>query len=92
MAEPAAEASSKNSVHKGTGTVRAVDAPSGYIELDHDPIATLQWPRMSMGFQAEDKSQLASIKAGDRVAFELNPKPNKDGEFTLRSIRREGGK
>ena len=31
-------------------------------------------------------------KPGDRVEFELNPKPNKDGGFTLRNIRRGGGK
>ena len=42
---------------------------------------------MSMGFQAEDKSQLASIKAGDRVEFELDQEPNKDGDFVLHSIR-----
>jgi len=90
MAEPAADASSKNSVHKGTGKVRAVDAPSGYIELDHDPIATLQWPRMSMGFHAEDKGQLTSIRAGDRVEFELYAKPDKDGDYTLRSVAKIG--
>ena len=78
--------------HKGTGKVLSVDAASGRIELEHDAIASLQWPAMSMGFQAEDKSQLASIKPGDRVEFELNPKPNKDGGFTLRNIRRGGGK
>src|SRR6266850_1293483 len=72
---------------KGTGKVLSVDAVSGHVELAHDPIASLQWPAMSMGFQVEDKSQLSSIKPGDRVEFELNPKPNQDGEFTLRSIR-----
>src|SRR5258706_626206 len=87
-----AEAPSKSAFHKGTGKVRAVDAPSGYIELDHDPIPSLQWPRMSMGFQAEDKSQLRALKEGDRVEFELNPKPNKDGEFQLHSIRRSAAK
>src|SRR5260221_11605275 len=78
--------------HKGTGKVLSVDAASGHVELAHDPIASLQWPAMSMGFQAEDKSQLSSIKPGDRVEFELNPKPNQNGVFTLRSIRRGGGK
>jgi len=78
--------------HKGTGKVLSVDAASGRVELEHDAIASLQWPAMRMGFQAEDKSQLSSIKPGDRVEFELNPKPNKDGDFTLRNIRRGGGK
>ena len=92
MGEAPAEVSSKNNFHKGTGKVLSVDAPSGYVELDHDPIASLQWPGMSMGFKAEDKAQLSSIKAGDRVEFELYAKPSKDGDFILRSIRRGGGK
>ena len=92
MGEQAPEASAKATFHKGTGKVRAVDAPSGYIELDHDPIPSLQWPRMSMGFQAEDKSQLAGIKEGDRVDFELNAEPDKKGDFVLHSIRKQAGK
>ncbi len=89
MGEPAPEASSKDSVHRGTGKVLSVDPPSGYVELDHDPIATLQWPRMSMGFQAEDKSQLSSVKAGDRVEFELLNKQDKDGNFLIRKIEKK---
>ena len=75
--------------HKGTGKVLSVDPPSGYIELDHDPIASLQWPSMKMGFQAEDKSQLGGLRAGDRVEFQLSAEPNKEGEFTLHSIRKK---
>jgi len=90
--KPAAEATPVGGAHKGTGKVLSADAPSGHVELEHDPIASLQWPAMSMGFQAEDKGQLASIKPGDRVEFEVYAKPNKDGDFLLRSIRRAGGK
>jgi len=81
MSEPQKEAT-----HKGTGKVRAVDAASGYVELDHDPIASLQWPQMVMGFYADDKAQLRSLKEGDRVEFDLHPKPNKDGEWLLKRI------
>ena len=91
MGEPSAEAAPKGGLHKGTAKVLSVDPPSGYVELDHDPIPSLQWPRMQMGFQAEDKRQLWSIKAGDRVEFELNPLPNKDGEFVLHAIRKSAG-
>jgi Cu(I)/Ag(I) efflux system membrane fusion protein len=88
----ATPAPSKDSFHKGTGKVRSVNPPSGYVELDHDPIPSLQWPQMKMGFQAEDKSQLRSIKKGDRVEFELYAKPNRDGDFILHSIRKGPGK
>lgn len=78
-------------LHRGTGKVLLVDASSGYVELDHDPIASLRWPRMSMGFQAQDGAQLSSLRPGDRVEFEMYAKPNGDGDFVLRSIRRAGG-
>jgi membrane fusion protein, copper/silver efflux system len=87
--KPAAHAAPAGGVHKGTGKVRSVDAASGYVELDHDPIASLQWPGMSMGFQAEDKAQLSSIKPGDRVEFELLAKPDKEGRFLIKKIEKK---
>ena len=87
--KPAAEAAPAGGAHKGTGKVLSVDAPSGRVELEHDPIASLQWPRMSMGFQAENKAQLSSIKPGDRVEFELLAKPDKEGNFLIRKIEKK---
>ena len=77
-------------LHRGTGRVLSVNPPSGYVELEHDPIASLKWPAMSMGLQAEDKRQLWELKEGDRVEFELSAQPNRDGEYSLHSIRRSG--
>jgi Cu(I)/Ag(I) efflux system membrane fusion protein len=74
--------------HEGAGTVRGLDPASGYIEIEHGPIASLQWPAMVMGFYAEDKAQLAGIKEGDKVQFDLYPQPNKDGDYILKSIRK----
>ena len=39
-----------------------------------------------MGFLAEDKTQLRALKEGDRVEFELLPKPDKDGNYLIRKI------
>ena len=72
--------------YTGTGRVLSTDPDAGYVELDHDPIPSLQWPSMKMGFQVADKHQLHGLKEGDRVHFELDPKPNAEGEFTIRSI------
>jgi Cu(I)/Ag(I) efflux system membrane fusion protein len=72
--------------HRGSGTVTAVDAASGRVELDHGPIPSLQWPSMTMGFLVEDKSQLAALKPGDRVQFELRPKPDADGNYIIGNI------
>ena len=73
--------------HKGRGTVLEVDVQKGRVELDHEPIASLQWPKMTMGFLVEDKSQLAPLKKGDVVEFELRPKPDAEGNYVISRIR-----
>ena len=53
------------------GTVTAVDAAAGTISLDHEPIAAISWPAMSMQFTAENPAILQGIAVGDRVSFEI---------------------
>ena len=90
MGDPSSNSEkSSQQVHKGTGKVRGVDAASGYVELQHDPIPSLKWPAMIMGFYAKDKGQLAGIKEGDRVEFDLDPQPNEDGDFMLNRIEKK---
>lgn len=55
----------------GVGTVTAVDAAAGTVSLDHEPIAVISWPAMSMQFRTEDPATLQGIAVGDRVSFEL---------------------
>jgi Cu(I)/Ag(I) efflux system membrane fusion protein len=76
----------KEEGHKGRGTVSEVDAAKGRVELDHEPIASLQWPKMKMGFLVEDKGQLRALKKGDKVEFELRPKPDLDGNYVISKI------
>jgi membrane fusion protein, copper/silver efflux system len=74
--------------HKGSGIVSTVDRASGHVELDHGPIPSLQWPGMRMGFLVEDPSQLDGIKPGDKVQFEVRPKPDADGNYVIGKIGR----
>jgi Cu(I)/Ag(I) efflux system membrane fusion protein len=76
-------------LHKGRGKVTEVDVQHGRVELDHDPIPSLQWPEMRMGFLVEDRRQLAALRKGDAVQFELQGLPNKDGDHVIRSIAPE---
>ena len=75
--------------HKGKGRVMSIDPAAGRVELDHEPIAAMQWPRMTMGFKVEDKEQLANLKKGDAVEFELRAKPDPEGNYVISKI---GGK
>lgn len=69
MAEPAATAIS--GPISGAGTVTEVDAATGAIVINHEPIAALDWPAMTMHFTAESPAILQGIAVGDRVTFEL---------------------
>ena len=57
--------------HEGLGTVNNVDAKAGKINLTHEPIASLDWPGMTMDFDVQDKAALAHLKPGQKVKFKL---------------------
>jgi Cu(I)/Ag(I) efflux system membrane fusion protein len=75
-----------DSRHKGRGEVTQIDAAKGRVEIDHEPIASLQWPRMTMGFAVRDKAQLSGLKQGDAVQFELHAEPDQDGSYVIERI------
>jgi Cu/Ag efflux protein CusF len=57
--------------HQGKGTINSVDAKAGKINLSHGPIASLDWPGMTMDFDVQDKALLTSLKPGQKVIFKL---------------------
>ncbi len=81
-----AESPSARATHQGTGKVLDVDAVKGRVELDHEPIPSMKWPRMQMGFGVADKASLAKLKKGDAVEFDLRGEPDKDGNYLIEKI------
>ena len=73
MASPASAAASSGGpatvLHLGEGNVEKV-APDA-ITISHGPVATLQWPAMTMGFARPSPATFADIKQGDRVRFQF---------------------
>ena len=57
--------------HQGRGVVNKMDADAGKVNINHEPIKSLKWPKMTMDFNVEDKSALAGITPGMKVDFEL---------------------
>lgn len=72
---------------KGLGKVVDVDIKSNYVTLNHEPIAELGWPSMTMGFKVKDSKQLENLKAGDAVEFDL--KSEGKYEYSIESLRKE---
>lgn len=54
----------------GTGTVTEIDAAGGTVTIEHGPIDALNWPAMTMAFDASP-AMLGSLNEGDKVQFEF---------------------
>lgn len=69
--------------HAAVGTVTAVDAAAGKVTVAHEPVASLKWPAMTMGFEVEDKETLRALQAGDKVRFSFI---QQDGRYLITGI------
>ena len=57
--------------HTTKGTVKKVDAPAAVVTLAHEPVKTLGWPAMTMGFKIKDRSLLDKLSEGNSVEFDF---------------------
>ncbi len=72
---------------QATGKINSVDAEKRTINVTHDPIKALGWPKMKMEFSVDKDVDLSGIKAGDAVSFTLKPGANEDYSIvTLKNI------
>ncbi|MDX1554928.1 MAG: copper-binding protein [Xanthomonadales bacterium] len=80
LAAPASPAAGPATSASTTGTVNAVDRAARTITIAHQPVPELQWPAMTMTFQAPD-ADMDAIKPGDQVSFEFTS-TGMDGTIT----------
>lgn len=66
------QATAANAI-EATGKINSIDASKGSVNLTHDPIKALGWPKMKMEFSVEKGVDLSDVKAGDVVNFSLKP-------------------
>jgi Cu(I)/Ag(I) efflux system periplasmic protein CusF len=58
---------------QGMGVVKAIDTGKGTITLQHEAIAAIGWPAMTMPFKVASPNLLKVAKVGDKVTFTLHP-------------------
>jgi Cu(I)/Ag(I) efflux system periplasmic protein CusF len=58
---------------QGVGVVKAIDTANGTITLQHEAIAAIGWPAMTMAFKVASPDLLKVAKIGDKVKFALHP-------------------
>ncbi|MBI3441918.1 MAG: copper-binding protein [Proteobacteria bacterium] len=74
------------SLPQGTAMINAVDAEKHTINVTHDPIKALGWPKMKMEFSVDKSVDLSGFKAGDAVLFTL--KPAGDDDYTVVQLKK----
>ena len=67
------------------GTVTAIDADAGTITVDHGAVPEIEWPAMTMGFEADEQLR-QDVAVGDAISFEFT---TGEGGNTLTSITKK---
>ncbi len=57
--------------HRAQGTIKAIDAAAGTLSIAHGPVASLQWPAMTMDFKVANATLLTGLAPGAAIAFEF---------------------
>ena len=65
----------------GSGEVKAVDPAKRTVTIAHGPIASLQWPGMTMPFAVAKDVDLAAAEPGAKVDFTVEKQA--DGSFAI---------
>jgi Cu(I)/Ag(I) efflux system membrane fusion protein len=55
--------------HVAEGTVNSIDLTAGTVSISHGPVASADWPAMTMSFKLADPRAAADIVPSQRVEF-----------------------
>lgn len=72
---------------EATGKINSVDVASHKINITHDPIAALSWPKMTMEFPVGSDVDLSGFKAGDMVKFSM--KSGENDQYSVTSLHKQ---
>ena len=70
--------------HRAEGTLKAIDAKTGNVSIAHGPVASLNWPGMTMDFKPANSALFADLKPGAGFAFEFVERA--PGEWVITKI------
>ncbi len=84
---PAAQPAEQRVEHMAEGKVNSVDQATGRVSITHGPVASANWPGMTMSFRLADPAAAADLKPGQRVEFHFTIESGMDATVTqIRSL------
>jgi Cu(I)/Ag(I) efflux system periplasmic protein CusF len=69
--------SAQATVTEAVGVVDSVDQAKGMVTLSHEPIASLNWPAMTMDFAVKDKALFNKLIVAKKVQFKFVKQGNR---------------
>lgn len=57
--------------YQTNAVVKAVDVANGKVTLAHEPVTSLSWPAMTMGFSVREKKLFEDLVIGKKVGIEF---------------------
>src|SRR5262245_12013603 len=70
--------------HTASGIVKSLDANAQIVTLDHGPVASMNWPAMTMSFKVKDKATLGKLQVGSKVDVEF---VQQGGDYVITNVK-----
>ena len=74
--------------NKAEGKVEEVDAKAETVSITHGPVASLNWPGMTMEFKPANEAIMKQLKPGTAIDFEFVERGQ--GEWVITSVKPAG--
>ena len=82
--QPGSKPAATQSAHTAIATVKKVNPKAGTVTLAHEPVKSLNWPAMTMGFKVADNALFEKLVEGKKVEVELTKKGN---DYIITSVK-----
>lgn len=76
--------------HTAVGTLDELDAKTGAMMITHEPVASLNWPQMTMEFVPANEAIAKAVRPGEAIEFEFVER--KPGEWVVTKMAKRGAK
>jgi Cu(I)/Ag(I) efflux system membrane fusion protein len=86
-AMPSMPQAAQRAEHMAEGTLNSIEQAGGRVNITHGPVASANWPGMTMSFKLADAAAASDLKPGQRVQFHFTIESGMDATVTqIRSI------
>jgi len=69
----------------GVGQINKIKIKQHMVNITHEPIMEMNWPKMRMSFQASEQVDLSGLKLGQKVNFILEV--DEDNNYLIKEIK-----